>query len=318
MTASESPCSVCGRRREAGVRVVATDGPPLCEECLHKYDAALAEVLDEESRERARHSPLIEAEEIALNLIDTLESSRAAQEAADLTSPLARPKRRMLELVPPVEETPIIAPPPQPEPPEEPRLPTVVVLVDDAASARELHARLSRSEQFASVELSTKDPQVAATLREEMVAVDELASEDRLERAAHAIGEVPGGAVLVVAAQEMPGEDELRLLLNFAREADVEAGVVVSRSTGDSADPRALRVIVDRLGRAMWITREAAMPADVPRFEPRPSLLIQREVLRALSAAPASPHAQAEGIGLLRLIEYGYRLRCALLETAAP
>lgn len=77
-------CTACGRTQEQVRKLIAVEGPTLCDDCIKRYQFALANALEEESRARAGASVLIEAEEMALNLIDALETSRAEQAEREL------------------------------------------------------------------------------------------------------------------------------------------------------------------------------------------------------------------------------------------
>lgn len=106
-------CAACGKTQQEVRKLIAVGGPTLCDGCIHAYGVALRQALDEDSRARAGESMLIAAEEMALDLIDALESTRAEQAERELEEEIEQ-RARKLRLV---EVRESIEPEPEPDEP---------------------------------------------------------------------------------------------------------------------------------------------------------------------------------------------------------
>ena len=99
-------------------------------------------------------------------------------------------------------------------------------------------------------------------------------------------------------------------------------------TSGDPADPSAVKVVVDTRGQAMyfsrsWIPCPAASPpseADVPAGAPYLHLGIyayRREFLMTLASLEPTPAERIERLEQLRALEHGYTIAVVTVEKAA-
>jgi 3-deoxy-manno-octulosonate cytidylyltransferase (CMP-KDO synthetase) len=181
-----------------------------------------------------------------------------------------------------------------------------------------------RAKRLRDVLVATDDERIAEACRRfgaraVMTSPDHATGTDRLAEASRSLAD----AIVVNVQGDEP------LIEGFVIDAAVAAleetpeapiATVVHRAeAADLADPNRVKVVLDRLGFALYFSR-APIPhlrewGEAPPLWQHVGLYAyRRDFLERYVSLPATPLERAEGLEQLRALEHGHRIRAAVVE----
>lgn len=321
---SNSPdtrCAACGRsEREAGGGLVTAVLPPLCGACIQRYTEAQAELKDAQSRRRGTVSASAAAEELALNLMDRLESSRAGGAAAVAATVAASTEDEAAEAprVPPKVVAVI------PSRYGSVRLPAKpLALIAGKPLVQHVWERCVESGAFAEVIVATDDLRIVEAVQKfggtaVMTSQFNKSGTDRVAEVARLRPELTH-FVNVQGDEPLVAPDMLQSLAGAFEDPEVQMVTLVRPlEEEERPNPNIVKVVLTRTGDALYFSR-----ADIPfqrdpgqgfphRFAHLGLYGYTRETLLQLARLPASPLEDTEKLEQLRALECGMKIRCLM------
>jgi 3-deoxy-manno-octulosonate cytidylyltransferase (CMP-KDO synthetase) len=194
-----------------------------------------------------------------------------------------------------------------------------------------VHEQVRRASTIRRVIVATDDLRIADAVRgfggeALMTRPDHPSGTDRVAEAAAGLE-----AEIIVNVQGDEPEIEPsaidRLVRRLQGEPDLPMATLACpfAADGDPADPNAVKVVVDRRGRAMYFSRSLVpYPRDSRGHPERPSgwllhlgvYAYRRNFLHQLGALKPTPLEQAEKLEQLRVLEHGHSIAVELIERA--
>lgn len=190
----------------------------------------------------------------------------------------------------------------------------------------------SRARSIDEVIVATDDQRIADAVhafggRAVMTREDHPSGTDR-------VAEVAEGSDAELIVNVQGDEPELEpayidgLVQMMIANADVPIGTLACpfAENGDPRDPNAVKVVVDRRGRALYFSRSLIpYPRDLKGTPSTPSgwllhlgiYAYRREFLFKLAKLPPTPLEQSERLEQLRVLEHGYPLVVSVVEKAS-